>query len=140
MEQKYSWNVLERKVPPLRRQINTSMIGEQIPDLLVFKPKWMPEPDSEAQDNLNIYSQTKIFETIDGKFQCHHKCENDKPHDDGSMTYSESSDFSKFDVFQYNGYREIDYKNGDSYKGLIREGKRFIGTLTFANGGDLLED
>lgn len=45
MEEKYSWSILERKVPPLRRQINTSMIGEDIPDLLVFKPKFMPDPD-----------------------------------------------------------------------------------------------
>jgi hypothetical protein len=48
MEEKYSWNLLERKVPPLRRQINTSMIGENIPDLLVFKPTFMPDPDFVA--------------------------------------------------------------------------------------------
>ena len=45
MEEKYSWSILERKVPALRRDINTSMIGEEISDLLVFKPKFMPDPD-----------------------------------------------------------------------------------------------
>jgi hypothetical protein len=45
MEEKYSWSILERKVPPLRRQINTSMRGEDIPDLLVFKPRFMHDPD-----------------------------------------------------------------------------------------------
>jgi hypothetical protein len=45
MEKKYSWNVLERKVPPNQRQIFTSMVAEDIPDLLVFKPTFIPDPD-----------------------------------------------------------------------------------------------
>jgi hypothetical protein len=48
MEENYSWNILERKVPPLRRQINTSIVGEDIPDLLVFKPKYLPDLDLMA--------------------------------------------------------------------------------------------
>ena len=48
MDEKYSWNVLERKVPPNRRQIHTSIIGEDIPDLPVFKPLFMPDPDLYA--------------------------------------------------------------------------------------------
>ena len=44
MEEKYSWSILDIKVPPLRRQINTSMVRENIPDLNVFKPKFMPDP------------------------------------------------------------------------------------------------
>jgi hypothetical protein len=45
MEKKYSWNVLERKVPINRRIIYTSMRAEDIPDLLVFKPTFIPETD-----------------------------------------------------------------------------------------------
>jgi hypothetical protein len=114
------------------------MIGEDIPDLLVFKPKFMPDPDSLKYDIVSISSKT----TKDGLYQGHCKCENDKPHGDGSMTYFESSDFSKFEGKWYNGKFDegtLTYKNGDSYKGLFREGKRFIGALTFANGGDILE-
>jgi hypothetical protein len=49
-EKKYSWNVLERKVPSNRRQIYTSMLAEEIPDLLVFKPTLIPDPDSLAKE------------------------------------------------------------------------------------------
>jgi hypothetical protein len=45
MEEKYSWIILERKVPANRIDKNTSMVGENIPDLHVFKPKFMPDPD-----------------------------------------------------------------------------------------------
>jgi hypothetical protein len=48
MEEKYSWSVLERKVPPNRRKIHTSIMGEKMPDLLVFKPTFMPDPDLYA--------------------------------------------------------------------------------------------
>lgn len=98
----------------------------------------MPDPDSLKYDIVSISSKT----TKDGLYQGHCKCENDKPHGDGSMTYFESSDFSKFEGKWYNGKFDegtLTYKNGDSYKGLFREGKRFIGALTFANGGDILE-
>ena len=37
--------MLERKVPINRRMIYTSMRAEDIPDLLVFKPKFMPDRD-----------------------------------------------------------------------------------------------
>ena len=47
-EKKYSWNVLERKVPINRRSIYSSMRAEDIPDLLVFEPKYMPDPDFVA--------------------------------------------------------------------------------------------
>jgi hypothetical protein len=44
-EKKYSWNVLERQVPFNRRMIITSMVVEDIPDLLVLKPTFIPDPD-----------------------------------------------------------------------------------------------
>jgi len=44
-EKKYSWNVLERQVPFNRRMIYSSLRAEDITDLLVFKPTFIPEPD-----------------------------------------------------------------------------------------------
>jgi hypothetical protein len=58
------------------------------------------------------------------------------------MTYYESSDLSKFEGDWYLGKFDkgkLTYKNGNSYTGKFRDGKKFMGTLTFANGGDLLE-
>jgi len=58
------------------------------------------------------------------------------------MTYKKSTEYSKFDGRWYNGKflnGTLIYKNGDSFKGLFREGRKYLGTLTFANGGDLLE-
>jgi hypothetical protein len=82
-EKKYSWSVLERKVPPLRRTINSSMIGEDIPDLLVFKPKNIPDPHFPELEILSISYKTIV--TIDGTYQG--QCVDDKPHGEGSMTY-----------------------------------------------------
>jgi hypothetical protein len=48
--EKYSWSVLELKVPPNRRQIYTSMTGEDIPDLFVFKPTYKPDPDFVSEE------------------------------------------------------------------------------------------
>jgi hypothetical protein len=45
MEENYSWSILESKVSANQRQINTSIVGEKMPDLHVFKPKFMPDPD-----------------------------------------------------------------------------------------------
>jgi hypothetical protein len=50
MEKKYSWSVLERKLPPNRIKIHSSIIRENMPDLLVFKPKFMPDPDLYAEE------------------------------------------------------------------------------------------
>jgi hypothetical protein len=64
------------------------------------------------------------------------------PHGQGSITYNDSSEKSKFDGLWVAG-RFFDgtliYKNGDSFKVLFREGRIYKGTLTFANGGDLFE-
>ena len=139
MEENYSWNVLERKVPPLRRNINTSMKGENMPDLLVFKPKFMPDPDFLAKEFLSISSKT--IDMIDGTYEG--QCAKDKPHGNGFMTYKKSSDYFKFDGRWYNGKfltGTLVYKNGDSFKGLFRDGRKFIGNMTYANGGDLLEN
>jgi hypothetical protein len=48
-EEKYSWRVLESDVPPNRRKIETSMKGKKIPNLLVFKPTFKPEPPHEEE-------------------------------------------------------------------------------------------
>jgi hypothetical protein len=40
--------VLVPNVPPENRKIYTSMGEEDIPDLLVFKPTFMPDPDLVA--------------------------------------------------------------------------------------------
>jgi hypothetical protein len=59
------------------------------------------------------------------------------------MTFKNSSDLSKFDG-HFVGGKLFDgtliYKNGDSFKGLLRDGRRYDGTLTFANEGELLEN
>ena len=83
MEENYSWSVLERKVPPNRRKIHTSIMGEKIPDLLVFKPTFMPDPDLYAQEILNLASKTIDFE--DGFYQGQFAF--DKPHGVGLMAY-----------------------------------------------------
>jgi hypothetical protein len=58
------------------------------------------------------------------------------------MTYKNSHEYSKFHGHWVAGklYEgTLIYKNGDSFKGLFRDDRRYKGTLTFANGGDLLE-
>ena len=82
----------------------------------------------------------KTIETLDSTYQG--ECAFDKPHGKGSMTFKNSSDLSKFDGHCVGGKLfdgTLIYKNGDSFKGLFRDGRRYNGTLKFANGGDLLE-
>jgi hypothetical protein len=58
------------------------------------------------------------------------------------MTYKNSQDYSKFDGHWIGGkYLDgtIIYNNGDSFMGFFRDGSRYCGTLTYANGGNLLE-
>jgi hypothetical protein len=58
------------------------------------------------------------------------------------MSYINSSEYSSFEGRWYNGKflnGTLIYKNGDSFKGLFREGRRYKGTLKFANSSDLLE-
>ena len=58
------------------------------------------------------------------------------------MIYKSSSDYSKFYGRWYDGklYEgTLIYKNGDSFKGLFRKGRKYYGQMTFANGGDLLD-
>jgi hypothetical protein len=58
------------------------------------------------------------------------------------MTYKNSPDYSKFDGHWVGGMfleGTLIYKNEDSFIGSFRDGKRHNGTLTYANGGDLLE-
>ena len=58
------------------------------------------------------------------------------------MTYKNSHDYSKFDG-NWIGGKYLDgtiiYNNGDSFMGLFRDGRRYNGSLTYANGGNLLE-
>ena len=83
MEENYSWTILERKVPSNRIDMFTSMVGEEIPDLLIFRPKFIPDPDSAAQENPITSSKTIV--TTDGTYQGH--CLQGKPHGEGTMTY-----------------------------------------------------
>jgi hypothetical protein len=58
------------------------------------------------------------------------------------MTYSNSTEYSCFEGHWYNGKflnGALIYKNGDSFKGLFREGIRYKGALKFANSSDLHE-
>ena len=59
------------------------------------------------------------------------------------MTYNDSSESSKFDGRWIAGkYCDgtLKYKNGDSFSGLFStDGRRYKGTLTYANGGESLE-
>ena len=70
------------------------------------------------------------------------QCVFDKPHGIGSMTFKNSSDIKYFDGDWIAGQFHngiLIYKNGDQFKGLLKNRKKFKGTLTFANGGDLLD-
>jgi hypothetical protein len=43
----YSWRILEREAPGNQIKKHTSIIGKMIPDLLVFKPTIIPDPDQD---------------------------------------------------------------------------------------------
>ena len=121
MEKKYSWSVLERKLPPNRIKIHSSIIRESMPDLLVFKPIFMPDPDLYAQEILNISSKT--IDTKDWLYQGQYAY--DMPYGIGSMTYKKSSNYSKFFGSWFHGKLydgTLIYKNGDSFEGLFRDG------------------
>ena len=64
MEKYYSWRLLEKKVPNNRRNTYTSIKGEYLPDLLVFKPTFIPDPDLYEQEIQSLSS--RFIETIDG--------------------------------------------------------------------------
>jgi hypothetical protein len=55
------------------------------------------------------------------------------------MNFTNSSDCNYFDGDWIAGkmnYGILFYKNGDSFNGSFKDGRRFKGTLTFANGDD----
>ena len=58
------------------------------------------------------------------------------------MNYKVSDDYYGFDGHWIGGkfhYGTLVYKNGDSFKGLFRDGRRHDGTITFSNEGGHLE-
>ena len=58
------------------------------------------------------------------------------------MHYRESADYYGFDGHWIGGKFHdgtLVYKNGDSFKGLFRDGRRYKGTINYANDGGLLQ-
>jgi hypothetical protein len=58
------------------------------------------------------------------------------------MTYNKSSDLYNFNgrwIASKPSVGRLAYNNGDFFMGLFRDGRIFNGTLTFCNGGDLLD-
>lgn len=70
------------------------------------------------------------------------QCAFEKPHGSGNMHYRNSDDYYGFDGHWIGGKfydGTLVYKNGDSFKGLFRDGRRHKGTITFSNEGGNLE-
>ena len=73
-EKNYSWRELERYVPPNLFHLETSILRDNIPDLLVFKPKFMPDnvpiplpvlPGPNFRDDSSFdFGDSKILQTL----------------------------------------------------------------------------
>ena len=77
---------------------------------------------------------SNTIDTIDGSYQGQYLF--DKPHGKGSMYFNDSSIYSYFDGNWiagkfFDGF--LMYKNGDSFEGSFKIGRRYLGKLTFAN-------